>query len=407
MCIRDRFIAIACLFGLFAVQAPPQAVLADVSQHDFQAKLNEYSELLSAGEQACQSKGSVEIKGLTEERRAFYREYFDKGLVADLDEITSEFFIKQQDRTANNQWKVLAVELVSLRGHNRLISAADYPPIQAARWALNQETDANNRAKIQDYITRMESEVEKTIKEGFEISFILQHEFWIKEVEGKIVIHRDEFTDKNEVDNPTGLDMATWEQGKLQRGKVLLELLPEALIYSTPIEELGQGFLTSSPSDRDLAQPNTVKSRSYSHSSAVAYANYYSSNPATMCPPTTNVPQNKAYYNSAYNDYECLDCANFVSQALYAGGIPTNGTWYVDSSAWINVNGLVTNLQNTGHAQGVLRYTQLAPGDIATTSGHAHVAMVTGVSPYRYGGHTSDRKLYPWTSALVYYYDVY
>ena len=44
-------------------------------------------------------------------------------------------------------------------------------------------------------------------------------------------------------------------------------------------------------------------------------------------------------YNSSYNSYKGRggDCANFVSQCLYAGGFKQDSVWYKHSVAWINV----------------------------------------------------------------------
>ena len=60
----------------------------------------------------------------------------------------------------------------------------------------------------------------------------------------------------------------------------------------------------------------------YNVSNAIAYADKYCIN-----------------YNSAYNSYKGRggDCANFVSQCLYAGGFKQDSVWYKHSVAWINV----------------------------------------------------------------------
>ena len=61
---------------------------------------------------------------------------------------------------------------------------------------------------------------------------------------------------------------------------------------------------------------------SYDRSKALAYGDKYCIN-----------------YNPAYNSYKGRggDCANFVSQCLYAGGFPQDSVWYKHSVAWINV----------------------------------------------------------------------
>lgn len=41
-------------------------------------------------------------------------------------------------------------------------------------------------------------------------------------------------------------------------------------------------------------------------------------------------------HNPSYSFYNKNDCANFVSQAICAGGLPTSTTWSKDTSAWIS-----------------------------------------------------------------------
>lgn len=41
-------------------------------------------------------------------------------------------------------------------------------------------------------------------------------------------------------------------------------------------------------------------------------------------------------YNPIYTNHYPDDCCNFVSQVLYAGGVPGSSTWYADSWAWVN-----------------------------------------------------------------------
>ncbi len=59
------------------------------------------------------------------------------------------------------------------------------------------------------------------------------------------------------------------------------------------------------------------------------------------------------WWNSAnpnYNNYisRGVDCANFVSQCLYAGGMQQTSTWKPGTYAWVNVNGQIAYLKNFG-----------------------------------------------------------
>ncbi len=69
----------------------------------------------------------------------------------------------------------------------------------------------------------------------------------------------------------------------------------------------------------------------YNVDAAVAYADKWA---------TSRNPQYKAYPG--------VDCSNFVSQCLYAGGMPKNSKWYPASYAWINVSGAIANFKNYG-----------------------------------------------------------
>lgn len=78
----------------------------------------------------------------------------------------------------------------------------------------------------------------------------------------------------------------------------------------------------------------TVNAAGYNPSAAVEYAGKYWNN-----------------YNPAYGNYNSVggDCANFVSQCLYAGGIEQDGTWYNGSSAWISCSAQIEYFRNKGY----------------------------------------------------------
>ena len=52
--------------------------------------------------------------------------------------------------------------------------------------------------------------------------------------------------------------------------------------------------------------------------------------------------------NPEYKQYPGVDCCNFVSQCLYAGGMPKNSAWYPASYAWINCSGAIDNFKKYG-----------------------------------------------------------
>ena len=116
---------------------------------------------------------------------------------------------------------------------------------------------------------------------------------------------------------------------------------------------------------------------SYNASAAVDYAKTYVN-----------------YYNSNYNSYKGKggDCANFVSQCLYAGGLQTDATWKPDSYAWINVWGLYSYLTSKNYS--VSYDTASAEkGDVviyansSATYGHATICVESGS---KVASHTDD-----------------
>ena len=52
--------------------------------------------------------------------------------------------------------------------------------------------------------------------------------------------------------------------------------------------------------------------------------------------------------NPNYRQYPGVDCCNFVSQCLYAGGMPKNSEWFPASYAWINCSGAISNFKKYG-----------------------------------------------------------
>ena len=52
--------------------------------------------------------------------------------------------------------------------------------------------------------------------------------------------------------------------------------------------------------------------------------------------------------NPEYRQYPGVDCCNFVSQCLYAGGMPKNSSWYPGSYDWINCTGAISNFKKYG-----------------------------------------------------------
>ena len=101
-------------------------------------------------------------------------------------------------------------------------------------------------------------------------------------------------------------------------------------------------------------------------------------------------------YNPAYTSYKGNggDCANFVSQCLHAGGIPTDATWKADSVSWIRASAVPSYMVNKGYATKT-SYTNATAGSFAYTSsgaGHAVLVTINDGAKIAYTAHTTDRK---------------
>ena len=108
-------------------------------------------------------------------------------------------------------------------------------------------------------------------------------------------------------------------------------------------------------------------------------------------------------YNPAYNNYvgKGGDCANFVSQCVYAGGVPIHGGWSPDSVAWINAASLKNNMLQYGYATKEDAWETNAGNFAYTTAGQGHIVLVTlnDTVTLAYTAHTTSCKDQAFTQA--------
>lgn len=123
----------------------------------------------------------------------------------------------------------------------------------------------------------------------------------------------------------------------------------------------------------------------------------------------TSAGNNKTLYNTAeYTVYSGRDCANFVSQCLYAGGLTTDTVWKKDSYAWVNAAGLanylITNRGYSSYPASPGNYSNVYPGNPvywinpAGSSASGHQMICTGYNSAGIpvvSGHNSDMFRYP------------
>lgn len=138
----------------------------------------------------------------------------------------------------------------------------------------------------------------------------------------------------------------------------------------------------------------------YNRTNAAAYVNKYVVNTTKVCQSGSTTIQDKSKYNTAYTPITCNDCANYVSQGLKAGGVPTDSTWTAGSSAWISVTSLKNYMVGTKAYWKSVSCSAAKNGDVITLSSsgsYYHTMMVVGnngTSTLTYSAHTNDRLKY-------------
>lgn len=142
---------------------------------------------------------------------------------------------------------------------------------------------------------------------------------------------------------------------------------------------------------RHHVQRNQKKIK-YDNTAAVNYANRYTSNPL-------NMSNDMSVWNEKYKKYE-NDCANFVSQCIYAGGIPKTASWYPESLIWIRTgspryknSGITTYMQQKKIFYAT-NYSAVSAGGFICLTKESHVVFITSNDSITilFNGHTNDRK---------------
>lgn len=216
-----------------------------IDEEDVKSVLMDYSKSLSTEQMTSEKNYSPMMKKLINERREFYKEFFDIGLNSDLLNIESEYSIESitKDDKQKNVYKVETVETVTMNGKYRCSSPEDYPLVKAGRLALTKTENPAVKKEIESYIKSMIDGANNSINEGsFEIVNFLKHDLIIKSNKNGPMIIQDSFTDKAN-DNPEGHDNISWVNGKFVRKKQDLTQMPDYVIWHTPIEELAENIL--------------------------------------------------------------------------------------------------------------------------------------------------------------------
>jgi len=116
----------------------------------------------------------------------------------------------------------------------------------------------------------------------------------------------------------------SWEIAAVGNTEQNFSWMDEEAEYASEFEkaDLDDRRVVSEDGSLEMLAAAAAGTYTYNVSNAIAYADKYCIN-----------------YNTSYNSYKGRggDCANFVSQCLYAGGFKQDSVWYKHSVAWINV----------------------------------------------------------------------
>lgn len=125
----------------------------------------------------------------------------------------------------------------------------------------------------------------------------------------------------------------------------------------------------------------------------------------TMVCPHGRTNLDYSYYNPAYSYYCHQDCANYISQAIAAGGIPSGGTiWYPGSAAWIGVENFFNFFYNTAEYWNASNYTNCNAGGIiinVNSNGvryHVNMCVHNDTVTKKYSAHNKDHRQQVYTN---------
>lgn len=158
----------------------------------------------------------------------------------------------------------------------------------------------------------------------------------------------------------------------------------------------------------DKLKSSNVKSITYDRIAARDYANTYTSECGSG--------YDTSYWNTDYvwhTENGGVDCANYVSQAIHAGGIPTDSTWKPESIAWVNTgrynsSGLTHYMVNSGYFKKVTRNTCAAGGFISHTDfSHVIFVVANDTVTMQFSSHTADRKQASFAGSYYKNFDYY
>lgn len=398
------------------------SVNADSSQtipDDINAVLSDYSQFIETGNTSQEAIYSSQMIQLAAERQTYYQEFLNKGLHSDLVYLESQFITEKGVTISLSEetYSISIAERVTLHGKPITISTDDYPLIQAAKWALAHTSDTLVKKHLNELINSMSVGVRTSIENGFEVVFIVRHKIVFERMEEQNYIIKDTFSDEAK-DNAGGFDKISWTENGFVRSKPNWLQFPDYEMYHTPIDVIGRSLLLDFQAvSKTVSQEKLLQSDDYTYDRVAArtYISEYTSNPDyyEYCNwENPHVVLRESEWNPEYEylwgheSMYCKDCADYVSQALLAGGLPTNDDWWPALvEAWVRVLELKEYLENTNKGIMLGSYWSLQIGDLGfkynqenVNEPWEHVVMLSYVNPHLFSAHTNDRRNYTFSS---------
>lgn len=187
--------------------------------------------------------------------------------------------------------------------------------------------------------------------------YTVNHTLFLKSYNGQLLIEKDISRVEN-IDDTSNEIITNYDYDKYIDRKIEIEK-EKALNLNSEINKMNESTENNTTEKNSLARAGR-----YNRANAKQYA-----------------------IDFAYGgeDYPGNDCTNFVSRALYMGGLPTDGTWSPGYYAWIRVTYLRDYLISSGKAiQNYMTLTSSEIGDIIQLyniekSEWTHSVIITGV----------------------------
>ncbi|MSU03224.1 amidase domain-containing protein [Tissierella pigra] len=168
----------------------------------------------------------------------------------------------------------------------------------------------------------------------------------------------------------------------------------ESELFNKGVEEI-DSILKSTDIERYVeiaAKTNPSSAKDYDRIKARGYVRDYSCGKCTTSP--------HACRNKNYPFYNGNDCANFVSQAIHAGGIATESNWKSGTNTWVNtgysssIYGLKDYMVDQGFFFASSNKNKAMAGSIIYWTSYSHVGLVdqNDTVTMTFCAHTNDRK---------------